>query len=80
MAMEQAKRRAAERVSGVPNVTYDLVALLYNKLEGVAAIEEYKLDAQEAGDQEVQRLLDQLQQRAREDVDKLQAALRSRLS
>ena len=79
MAMEQAKRRT-ERVSGISNVTYDLLALLTNKLEGVAAIEEYKMDAQEAGDREVQTLLDQLQQQARQDVDKLRAALRSRLS
>jgi hypothetical protein len=77
--MEQAKRRT-ERVSGISNVTYDLLALLTNKLEGVAAIEEYKMDAQEAGDREVQTLLDQLQQQARQDVDKLRAALRSRLS
>ena len=76
--MEQAKR-GAERVSGVSNVAYDLVALLENKLTGIAALEEYKQDAQQAGDQEVQQLLDQLQQRQREDVDRLKRLVVQRL-
>ena len=68
--MEQAKRRS-ERVSGVPNVAYDLMVVLTNKLEGIAALEEYKLDADEAGDQEVRAAFEQLERRMREDVDQL---------
>ena len=78
MSMEYAKRHSAE-ISGVSNVAYDLTALLYNTLEGIAAIEEYKQDAHAASDQEVQRLLDRLQQRAREDVDQLRRLLVPRL-
>lgn len=79
MAQEQAKRRS-ELISGVSNVAYDLLALLYNQLEEIAAIEEYKLDAEDAGDQEVLTLFDQIQQRAREDVDLLRSALSQRLA
>jgi hypothetical protein len=74
---EQAKRQS-ERVSGMPNVTYDLVALLYNKLQGIAALEEYKQDAQ--GDKEVLTLLQQLERREREDVQKLRGLLGQRLA
>ncbi len=79
MAQEQAKRRS-ELISGVSNVAYDLLALLYNQLEEIAAIEEYKIDAEDAGDQEVLAMLDQIQQRAREDVDLLRMALSKRLA
>ncbi|GBD17294.1 hypothetical protein HRbin26_02213 [bacterium HR26] len=79
MAQEQAKRRS-EIISGVSNVAYDLLALLYNQLEEIAAIEEYKIDAEDAGDQEMLALLDQIQQRAREEVDLLRTALSQRLA
>ena len=79
MAQEQAKRRS-EIISGVSNVAYDLLALLYNQLEEIAAIEEYKIDAEDAGDQDVLTLLDHIQQRAREDVDLLRSALSQRLA
>ena len=78
MSMEQAKRQA-EQISGVSNVAYDLTALLENKLKGIAAIEEYKQDAQAASDQEVLSLLDQLQQQARQEVDQLKRLLVQRL-
>lgn len=79
MAQEQAKRRS-ELISGVSNVAYDLLALLYNQLEEIAAIEEYKIDAEDADDQDVLALLDHIQQRAREDVDLLRSALSQRLA
>lgn len=39
---------AVQRVSGVPNLIFDLISLLHNKLEGVAAIELYLADAEAA--------------------------------
>lgn len=78
MVMEQAKRRA-ERVSGVSNVAYDLMVIMTNKLEGIAALEEYKLDADEAGDQDVRVLFDRLEGRMREDVDQIRELLIQRL-
>ena len=71
------QKRNAENVSGVSNVTYDLLALLTNTLEGVAAIEQYKQDAQ--GDQEVLQCFEQLEEQARKDVDQLRQLVTSRL-
>jgi len=77
--MEQAKREAAPRVSGISNLAYDLTALLHNKLKGVAAFEEYKQDARDAGDQEALTLLEHLEQRAVEDAHRLKDILCQRL-
>ena len=71
------QKRNAENVSGVSNVTYDLLALLTNKLEGIAAIEQYKQDAQ--GDQEVLQCFEQLEEQARKGVDQLRQLVTSRL-
>lgn len=78
MVLEQAKRQS-EQISGVPNVTYDLLVMFTNKLEGIAALEEYKMDARDAGDHEVEELFGQLEQRAREDVQRIKAFLIQRL-
>jgi hypothetical protein len=78
MVMEYAKRHA-DRVSGVSNVAYDLLATMTRKLEGIAALEEYILDASQAGDQEVMALFERIELRAREDVDRLRLLLLARL-
>ncbi len=78
-AMEQAKR-AADRVSGVPNVTYDLLAVLYNVLEGVAAVEGYKQDAAAAGDGEAAAFFEAWQGTAQGQVDQLRGLLAQRLA
>lgn len=79
MTMEQAKRRCAE-TSGISNVAYDALALLTNKLQGIAAIEEYKLDAREAGDKQFLDLLADLERRACEDVARLQGLVATYLA
>ena len=56
MDQDEAKRRS-ERVTGISNIAYDLMVVLTNKLEGVAAMEEYKLDAEAANDSAVGRSL-----------------------
>lgn len=77
-AMEHAKR-GAERISGVSNVTYDLISVLSNELEGIAAIEEYKQDAEAAGDREVVAFFESWQQTARAQVEQLRGLLGRRL-
>jgi hypothetical protein len=72
----QAKRRS-DRVTGVSNVAYDLMVILTNKLEGVAAIEEYKEDAQ--GDKQVLDLLNRLQQQSHQEIQELQSLLTQHL-
>lgn len=74
--MTEAKRQT-ERVSGVPNVTYDLIAVLHNELEGLAALQEYKQDAQ--GDQEVLALFEQIEQDETGHVQRLRELVARRL-
>ncbi|HEV2065898.1 MAG TPA: hypothetical protein VGR08_03610 [Thermomicrobiales bacterium] len=69
---DQAKKQS-EQVSGVSNMAYNLLTLLHNKLEGIAALEAYKVDAQ--GNQEVSSLLDELQQTAVQDVSRIKPLL-----
>ena len=76
--LEYAKRHS-DRASGVSNVTYDLMSILTNKLEGIAALEEYMLDANQARDGEVMALFEDLETRARTDVDRLRTLLIARL-
>jgi deazaflavin-dependent oxidoreductase (nitroreductase family) len=71
---EEAKRRS-ERMTGVSNVAYDLMVVLTNKLEGVAAMEEYKFDADAANDSAVRAVFERIEQREREDIDELRGLL-----
>jgi hypothetical protein len=71
---EEAKRRA-ERVTGISNVAYDLMVVLTNKLEGVAAMEEYKLDADAANEPAVRSAFERIEQRERQDIDELRELL-----
>ena len=80
MQIEQAKRQNAERVSGVPNVTFDLTAVLHNKLEAIAAYELYKQDAREAGHRQAEAFFDQCQQFERTAVQQLRELLAQDLS
>lgn len=72
-------KQRLERVSGVSNVAFDLLVVLTNKLEGIAALEAYKRDADEIGDRPVRELFDRLESRMREDVDELRELLPRRL-
>jgi hypothetical protein len=78
MAQESAKR-GAERVTGIANVTSDVVTLLNNALEGAAALELYQQDAREAGDQEAEALFTQLQQQLSQQILQLKQCLQKRL-
>lgn len=73
-----AKRRS-EQVTGVSNVAYDLMAVLTNKLEGVAAMEEYKLDADAANDREVRAAFERIEQRERQSIEELRGLLLTHL-
>jgi deazaflavin-dependent oxidoreductase (nitroreductase family) len=74
MDQEEAKRRS-ERVTGVSNVAYDLMVVLTNKLEGVAAMEEYKLDADAANDREVRAAFERIAERERQSIEELRGLL-----
>lgn len=72
MSMEQSKKQSA-KVSGVSNLAFDLLTLLHNKLEGISSLEAYKADCQ--GNQEVLSLMDELQQTAVKDVERIKPLL-----
>ncbi|MDQ3539864.1 MAG: hypothetical protein M3440_04185 [Chloroflexota bacterium] len=73
---DQAKKQS-EQTSGVSNLGFDLLTLLHNKLEGIAALEAYKADCQ--GNQEASSLLDELQQTAVQDVNRIKPLLMQEL-
>ena len=79
MSQESSKRRV-DRITGVSNVTFDLTALFWNKLEGVTALQTYQRDADEAGDTEARALFERLEQGARADVEALRVLLAKRLT
>ena len=67
----------AEYVTGVPNTIYDLITLIHNKLQGVAALEQYKRDAQSAGDDALLALFEDLQRRDQAEIDLIDDYLRA---
>lgn len=79
MVMERAERRSAERVSGVPNLTYDLVAMLHEKLEAITVYEIYKQDAREAGNTRALSLFDHCQEMDRSVIQLIRTLLSEEL-
>jgi len=75
MVMEQAERRIAAEISGISNLTYDLVAALKAKLDEIAAYEIYRLDAHEAGATRATELFAQWQADGQQAVHHLRQLL-----
>ena len=73
-------KRESESITGVTNVAYNLMTTLSNKLEGIAAMEEYKIDCEDAGDNEKKAVFDEIQRRDIDDVMRLKGLLQQRLS
>lgn len=53
---------AGQGSTGTPDPHYNLVSVLYHALEGGSTIDTYIKDAQEAGDDELANLFDQVKQ------------------
>lgn len=66
------------RLYPLDNITYDLIASIYEKSKGLEALKEYIQDAQ--GDQQVQQIFKQIQQQDQTCVQNLQKALQQQLS
>ena len=79
MVMEQAERERAERVSGIPNLTYDLISMLHEKLEALTVYEIYQQDAEEAGHTQAAALIEHCRHIDLEIVQKLRLLLASEL-
>ena len=76
--LEQTKRQA-ERVTGISNIAYDLMVVLTNKLQGVAAIEGYKQDANVASDQQAADFLMRIEERELQEIGELRELVMQRL-
>ena len=79
MTMMVDAKRSAGHVTGMSNVTFDLLTILENKLQGIAAMEEYKIDCRDEGDTMALELIERLQRIASEDVSQLRDLLRERI-
>ena len=68
MANQERKKDVEERMTGTPNVEYDLISILYHSLQGAATYTEYLDDAQKLGDEEliefIHEVIDQDRRRA----------------
>jgi hypothetical protein len=68
----------SDQATGTPDITYDLVSVLYHALQGAELCEEYASTAEEAGDQEVARFLREVQEEERR-ADRAKQLLAGRL-
>jgi hypothetical protein len=57
----------------IPNLAYDLVTVLHNKLEAITALEQYKEDARQAEHHHALKVFTEIQQADREAVHRLKA-------
>lgn len=64
---------SVEQATGVSDLTFDLISMLHNKLEAVAAMELYKRDAKLAGHPHVLEFLTECQRSDREAIRHLRA-------
>lgn len=55
------------------NLNYDLLTVLQNKLEALAAYDLYLKDCQESGDEECRKLVDDLRRDDERHVERLRA-------
>ncbi len=65
--------------TGVSNVTYDLLTMLTNKLQCVAAVEQYRKDAEQEGADEVLFVFAQIERHAKEDITALRRLIGERI-
>jgi hypothetical protein len=73
-------KHRADEVTGVSNVAYNAVTVLSNLLQGATALEQYKMDAKEAGDDEAVKLFERVQRYQLEGVQELKRFVSQKLS
>ena len=55
-------RTSGQAQTGTPDVTYDLISVLYHALQGAQTYEQYIQDAQQSGNQELVQFFRDVQQ------------------
>jgi rubrerythrin len=64
-----------QTTTGTPDLTYDLVSILYHALQGAEIYEEYVSDAEEAGNQELAQFFREVHQEERQRADRAKQLL-----
>jgi hypothetical protein len=77
--MTASSTTSAENATGVTNLAFDLVSMLHNKLEAVAAMETYKQDARAAGYDHVFDFISRCQEADRAAIRHLRALVSHQL-
>ena len=73
------KQGRAAKASGVSDLAFDLLTLLHNKLQAIAAIEVYKQDARAADHHHVLDFLERCEETDRRAVEELRAMVAHQL-
>jgi hypothetical protein len=68
-----------ERATGTRNEHYDLISVLYHALQGGETSEAYINDARKAGDEDLSRFFEQVQQEDRNRAERAKQLLASRV-
>ena len=66
-------------ITGMSDVTYTLVSVLYHTLQGIDVAEAYVEDAEDAGDEEVAGFLREMMEEDRKRADRARKLLVKRL-
>jgi hypothetical protein len=77
--MSMPKQEGVAQASGVSDLAFDLLTLLQNKLQAIAAIEVYKQDARAADYHHVLDFLERCQETDRRAVEELRAMVAHQL-
>ena len=78
--MEHVQRDVVARIRGVPNLTFDLVSMLHEKLEAISVYEGYLEDARAVGNDEAASVILTCQNADRTAVHAIQELLREELA
>lgn len=71
--MSGTRQPQANSVRGVPDLVFDLVTVLQNKLQAISALEQYKEDAREANHPYALKVFEEMQQTDLGFVQRLRA-------
>jgi len=66
--------------TGVPNISYDLISVLYHSLQSAENIDQYIEDANSAGDRELAAFFTEIKEQEKDRGERARRMLRERLS
>lgn len=66
---------SSEQTTGIRNVTYNVVSVLYHALQGAETYERYVRDAEQSGDEEMKRFFQDVQQEEKRRAERAEQLL-----